>query len=345
LNVTSRNLGMPEKIRAPRRPEQELWSVTSSPASRMALACAFATIYLVWGSTYLGIRVAVETLPPFLLAGSRFLLAGGVLALLLRMRGAAPTGLWNRDTLAVGICLVASNAIVSWVEQRVASNLTALMVGMAPFFMVLFNWLVPGGSKPNRAIAAGLAFGAVGIVVLFGPGAFPAGTRPPTVCLFALFAASAIWCLGSVYSKRTGHKSAPLWTATAQMLTGGALTFAFGLAIGEAGAFHPSEVTPASWAAFAYLAIIGSMVAFPTYIWLLKHSTPVAVSTYAYVNPIIALLLGWLVLGETLPARAWFAVPVLLGGVILVTYAGAPKPAPARQDPLAQAPLDSPSAT
>lgn len=307
--------------------------MTASQTSRAALALAFATIYLVWGSTYLAIRVSVTEIPPFLLASVRFSISGLVLLAALRLRGRPPADLWNRPALIVGLCLVGSNGVLSWVEQRVPSGLSALTVGTVPFCMVLLNWLFPGGDRPTGRTAVGLVVGAIGLLLLLGPGAFPHGLRP-SARIYVLFLSLFVWSLGSVYAKHfgTARAATPLWDASAGMLFGGIAMLAVAVATGEVHAIRPAEFTPSVWASFLYLLIVGSMVAYPTYIWLLSRSAPARVATYAYVNPLIAVILGWLILHESLPLRAWLAVPVLLAGVFLITAAADREPSSAAKN-------------
>jgi drug/metabolite transporter (DMT)-like permease len=301
--------------------------------TRATRLLAFAAVYLVWGTTYLGIRIAVADMPPILMAGFRFLTAGAALHLFLRLRGAPqPTFAQWKGQALIGLGLVGGNAIVCWAEQRVASDLSALAVGVAPIFTVLIAWAMPDGTRPNRLVCAGIALGLVGLLVLFGPGAFPAGSRPPMARIAALFLASAVWCLGSVYSKHAPAKVEPTLGASMQMLAGGAAAVAAALASGEGALWHPGAIAATSWLAFAYLVAIGSLVAYPTYVWLLKHETPARVSSYAYVNPLIAVVAGWAILHESIPVRCLFAVPLLLAGIAMITLtAGAGEPANAER--------------
>lgn len=296
--------------------------------SRTARLLGFATIYVVWGTTYLAIRVAVAGLPPFFLAGWRFVAAGAVLyGAVRRFGGALRPGWrdWRRQALA-GICLVGGNAVMCWAEQSVPSGLSALGVGVAPMFMVTIAWMMPGGLRPSRLACAGIALGLIGLVVLFGPGAFPAGTRPPAPRVMALFVSSAIWCLGSVWSKHAGSKAEPLLAAAMQMIVGGGAMLAVSVLLREQGWARMGTADAASWAGFAYLGLVGSLLAFPTYIWLLKHESPARVSSYAYVNPVIAMIVGWLVLHETIPGRGLAAVPLLIGGIAMITRGTAVSP-------------------
>jgi drug/metabolite transporter (DMT)-like permease len=289
--------------------------------SRAALLLAFAAIYLIWGSTYLGIRVAVETMPPFLMAGVRFAIAGSVLFGFLRLRGAAwPTPVQWRENAIIGtFLLLGGNAIVSWAELRTPSGLTSLILGASPVIAVLLDWVRPAGRRPTAGVVAGMTVGVIGMALLLGPGAIPAGYRPPAVDLFALFFSSTCWWVGSIYSKHS-RSGAPLMMASAiQMVTGSGAILLTGLILGEGSRVHLGLVSPQSWIAFGYLVVVGSIVAYPTYVWLLEHSTPAKVSTYAYVNPVVAMFLGWAILGEPMNLRIVLAAAVIVGAVAIIT--------------------------
>jgi drug/metabolite transporter (DMT)-like permease len=296
--------------------------MTKSPTpSRTAFVLAFSAIYIIWGSTYLGIRVAVETLPPFLMAGTRFAIAGVLLFVFLRLRGAAwPTAAQWRDQAIVGVfLLLGGNAVVSWAELRTPSGVTALMLGASPIIVVIFDWLRPGGKRPTLGLVLGVLVGISGVAMLVGPGALPAGSRPPTSDIIALLLASVSWWIGSFYSKHAKVRT-PLMVASAmQMLTGSVAMLLTGWLLGEGSHFSLTSVTPQSWVAFGYLVVVGSIIAFPVYVWLLEHSTPAKVSTYAYVNPVVAVILGWAFLGEPLNLRILLAGAVIIGAVAIIT--------------------------
>ncbi len=289
--------------------------------SRMALVMAFAAIYLIWGSTYLGIRVAVQTMPPFLMAGMRFAVAGVLIFGFLHLRGAAwPTAMQWKDQIVVGIfLLLGGNAVVSWAEQRTPSGITSLILGASPFVMVLLEWIRPGGKRPTISLVVGVAVGILGIALLLGPDAIPEGYRPPAIDIIALFVASISWWIGSLYSKHVNTGTPLLMAAAMQMVTGSACMLLTGFALGEGSALHFSSISLHSWLAFSYLVVAGSIVAFPVYVWLLEHSTPAKVSTYAYVNPVVAVILGWAILREPLNLRILLASVVIIGAVAIIT--------------------------
>ena len=293
-----------------------------SPApSRTALLLAFAAIYLIWGSTYLGIRVAVQTMPPFLMAGMRFAVAGVLIFGFLRLRGAPwPTAVQWKDQVVIGIfLLLGGNALVSWAELRTPSGITSLILGASPLVMVLLEWIRPGGRRPTVSLVAVVAVGILGIFLLLGPDAIPQGYRPPAIDIFALFIASISWWIGSLYSKHVNTGTPLLMAAAMQMLTGSVCMLLTGLILGEGVALRFASISLHSWLAFSYLVVAGSIVAFPVYVWLLEHSTPAKVSTYAYVNPVVAVILGWAILGEPMNLRILLASAVIVGAVAIIT--------------------------
>lgn len=296
--------------------------MTSTPkASRLSLILAFAAIYVIWGSTYLGIRVAVQSIPPFLMSCGRFSIAGILIFALLKARGAAwPSAAQWRDQSIVGVfLLLGGNGLVSWSEQKVPSGITSLILGAAPVIVVFFDWLRPGGRKPTVGVVVGVIVGVIGIALLVGPGALPSNTQPPIGSMLTLLFSSICWWIGSFYSKHARSGTPLLQASSMQMISGSIATLLTGLMLGEGGALHLGTVTPASWWAFAYLVVAGSIIAFPVYVWLLGHSTPAKVSTFAYVNPVIAVFLGWLILSEPLSLRILAAAAVIIGAVAIIT--------------------------
>jgi drug/metabolite transporter (DMT)-like permease len=302
---------------------------TAEKPSTTSFILAFGAIYIIWGSTYLGIRVAVETLPPFLMAGMRFAIAGVLLFGFLRIRGAKwPTLVQWRDQTFIGVfLLLGGNGVVSWAEQRTPSGITALILGASPVIVVIFDWLRPGGRRPTLGLVAGVSVGIVGVAMLVGPGAIPAGYRPPAIDIVALLLASVSWWIGSFYSKHAKNRTPLMVASSMQMLTGSASMLLTGWILGEGRGFHLASVSPHSWIAFAYLVVAGSIIAFPVYVWLLEHSTPAKVSTYAYVNPVVAVFLGWAILGEPMNLRILLAGAVIIGAVAIITIGRTRDPA------------------
>ena len=295
--------------------------VSASPAtSRTAIVLAFAAIYLIWGSTYLAIRVAVETLPPFLMAGARFLVAGSLAYAWLTYRGrgrVTSRQVW--DNAVVGaLLLVGGNGLVVWAEQTIPSGITTLIISVSPLFMVLTDWMLPSGARPTWPTLLGLALGFGGLVLLIGGGISPGVGLDLWRCA-GLMVACLSWSVGSLYSRYAKNPAEPMTAATLQMLLGGFMMFVIGIARGEAAGFHAEMLTLRSVGAWSYLVCAGSLIAFPAYVYLLKHSTPARVSTYAYVNPVVAVFLGWLILGEPVTPRTLVASAIIIAAVAIIT--------------------------
>lgn len=302
-------------------------SAPASPPLR-AYALAFATVYLVWGSTYLAIRVAVESMPPFALAAVRFALAGSILFAVLRLRGLAwPTRRQWRDAFVSGaFLLLGGNGLVTWAEQSIPSSITALIIGSGPVFVVLAEWAWPGGARPSLLTFSAMLLGFAGVAWLAapwetaGPGALdPAGVA---AILFACFS----WAIGSIYGRHVRDPAPPFSAAAAQMLAGSAALALVATLRGEFAAWDLAATTPRSWAAFAYLVLVGSLAGYSAFVWLVKHSTAARTATYAYVNPVVAVFLGWLLLGEPVTGRTLAASAVILAAVVIVTLAKTSRP-------------------
>ncbi len=288
--------------------------------SRARLVLAFAAVYLIWGSTYLGIRYAIETLPPFFMAGVRFLVAGGALFAIACLRGAPlPSFPQWRSTMVVGaLLLLGGNGGVTWAEQTVPSGLTALLVALVPAWVVLIDWVRPNGVRPAGPVLAGLALGLVGIGLLINPFG---GSQSEINLLGAgvLGFASLSWAIGSVYSQHTAMPQSPMMATALEMLAGGVLlSLAAGLS-GEWARVDLAAVSTRSILALAYLIVFGAIVAFTAYMWLLNATTPARAATYAYVNPVVAVFLGWLLAGEPLTVRTLIAAAVIVTAVMLIT--------------------------
>ncbi len=290
----------------------------------LGVLAAFAAVYVIWGSTYFGIKVAIESLPGFTMAGVRFLTAGSLLYIWCRWRGAArPTLLGWRNTFIVGgLLLFGANGSVVWAEQRVPSGLTALLVAILPVWMVLIEWLRPNGNRPTKGVVVGVLMGVVGVGVLIGPESIIVGNAVDSLGALALLAAGFLWALGSIYSRHSTMPPSPLLATSMQMLAGGALLAVLGVFTGDWARFDPANVTSRSLWALAYLIVFGSWIGFSAYVWLLRVTTPARVSTYAYVNPVVALVIGWGLGNESLDARTLIAACVIIAAVAVITLGG-----------------------
>jgi drug/metabolite transporter (DMT)-like permease len=288
-------------------------------APRWKLVAAFAAVYIVWGSTYLAIRFAIETLPPFLMAGVRFLVAGSVLYGWARLRGAPRPRLleWRSALVVGGMLLLGGNGGVVWAQKTVPSGVAALLVASEPLWIVLLDWLPPRPVRPSGRVLLGLGVGFAGVALLVAPWEGSGAVDPVGSLVIVLAAAS--WAAGSLYSRRAPLPGSPLAATGMQMLAGGALLTATGLGAGEAAHFDPAAVSAASVAGFAYLVVFGSLVAFTAYVWLLRHAPASKVATYAYVNPVIAVVLGWALAGEQIGVRTVVGAAVIVGAVALLS--------------------------
>ena len=288
---------------------------------------AFAAVYVVWGSTYLAIRYAVQTMPPLLMAGARFSVSGVLLYGWARLRGAPrPTAVqWRVAALTGVLMLCLGNGSVGWAEQRIPSALAALIVAVVPLWMVLFDWVRPGGERPTLAVIAGVVVGLAGLVVLVGPERVDTGAPVDVVGALVLVAASMAWAFGSVYNSRGERPDSAAMSTGLQMLGGSVALVVSGLALGEGHQASISHISAASWAGWLYLVTFGSLIGFTAYIYLLKEVSPAKASTYAYVNPVVAMLLGWAIAGESITPRTLVAAAIILGGVALITVAQQPK--------------------
>ena len=303
--------------------DTELNAARPSPAPTALVLASFAAVYLVWGSTYLAIRIGIESFPPLLLAGLRHLSLGVIFFPYFRCStGERPTLAQWRTTFITGVLLLAfGNGTVSWAEQFVPSGIAALLVATVSLWMVLIDWLRPGGHRPAPRVIVGFLLGFAGMALLVGPERIGNSERVNPLGAFALIAASFAWALGSIYSRHHPLPRSPLLGVGMQTLSGGAgLGFA-AMATGELRHFHFADVTLRSWIALLYLVIFGSALGFSAYVYILKHSTASRVATYAFVNPVVALILGWFLAAEPLTLRTLFASGIILTAVILVIAA------------------------
>lgn len=312
--------------------------MTASRPSPVKIVLAFAAVYTLWGSTYLAIRLAIETLPPFLMTGTRFTLAGLILctwAVLKGERFMPPLHLWRRALVIGGLLLLGGNGGVVWAERYVATGLAALLVSTEPLWVVILNWAI-SRQRPNWKVLLGVLIGLVGVAMLVGDGLRNNGNSTSSlvaggVVLLAAFS----WASGSVYSN---HRPLPLSTLMAagmQMLAGGFLLLLLAVATGDPARLNLASASWTSIGAFFYLLVFGSLVGFTAYSWLLNNVAPARAATYAYVNPVVAVLLGWLVASEPLTRQMLIAAAVIVGSVILITTFGrehTPTTSPALHD-------------
>jgi drug/metabolite transporter (DMT)-like permease len=294
-----------------------------SHASRAEIIAAFASIYVIWGSTYLAIRYAVETIPPFVMGGVRFLVSGTILYLWSRYRGAPrPTRIhWRNAIIAGGFLLLGGNGAVVWAEQFVPSGLTALLVSILPFWLVIIEWLRPPRRRPSGAVLVGLVLGFVGIIVLVGPSSVGGHGNVAPLGALVLILGSLSWAIGSFWSRDAQLPESGLLTTGMEMLGGGALMLIVGALSGEFANVDAHAISKASAIGLLYLVTFGSLLGFTSYIWLLDKVSPARLGTYAYVNPLVAVMLGWAIAGERLTIRTGVAAAIVICAVALITTA------------------------
>lgn len=302
----------------------------ASHAPRSQLIAAFAAVYVVWGSTYLAIAIAVETLPPFLMAAARFAVSGAILyAFLWLTKKIRPTAKqWRDNAIVGGFLMLGGNGLVCWAEQTVPSGIATLLVSAGPLVVVLLEWAIRAadprgqrGSVPTLAVWLGLALGFAGLVLLVGPDVVHGTGALNLLNVGALLAAIFLWSAGSLYGRYASEPAEPFTAAAIQMVTGSLWLFAASLLAGEPGRLTTAMLTPSAVGAWLYLTFVGSLVGFTAFVWLMKHSTPARVYTYTYVNPIVAVFLGWLILDETVNPRIFTAAAVIIAGVAIITFA------------------------
>lgn len=287
---------------------------------------AFAAIYIIWGSTYLAIKFAIATIPPFMMLSWRFFPAGMILLAILKLRGHRWPG--RRETIAaslVGVLMLAGGTgAVAWAERTIHSGLAALLVAVVPMWMVVLDWLRPGGPRPSTRVVGGLAIGFSGVALIVGPTRDMFGTSGIVAAAAVLFG-TICWAVGSVYSRHVRMPKSSLMASAVQMLAAGAFLAALSFASGETAGFDLGAVSRASLLSVAYLVVFGSLVAYAAYVWLLHHTTPARVSTYAFVNPLVALGLGVWLGSESFDPATLVAAALILGSVVLIT--SRPRPA------------------
>ncbi|HTY37762.1 MAG TPA: EamA family transporter [Bacteroidota bacterium] len=298
------------------------------PASsqKFKLLAAFGSVYLVWGSTYLAIRIAIETIPPLLMAGVRFIIAGTIMFLWGRLRsGERPTRTHWKSTAIVGLMLLlVGNGGLSWSEKLIPSGIAALLVAVSPLWFILVDWM-QGGVRPTAGVFIGLALGTIGIAILIDPADLVGGGEVSLVGASVLLLSSVCWAYGSFYSRRATLPSSPALANGMEMFIGGVGLILVGLVTGELSDLQLAAVTVKSLLAVAYLVVFGSIIGFSSYIYLFHHTTPTRASTYAYVNPIVAVIIGWSVGGEELPARVFLAAALIIAAVAAITVFGTRK--------------------
>ena len=289
---------------------------------RIQIIFAFAALYLIWGSTYLGILFAIQSMPPFLMAGMRFFFAGLIMFAIARTQGPLRST-WSewRTSLIVGaFLLLGGNGSVTISEKFIETGLASLIVATVPIYITLLGWLFGMTPRPSGIVWVGLAGGFFGVGILLGPALrfSGGGNSHPLIGMSILLVGSFLWSAGSLYSRRAKHAASPFLAAAQQMFCGGVLLMLMSAILGEAKNFHPEKISALSFWSFVYLVLIGAIVGYTAYFWLLRHCDPAKVATYAYVNPVVAVLLGALFAHETVTLRTLVAAALIIGSVALI---------------------------
>jgi len=299
---------------------------------KLQVGLALGGLYFIWGSTYLAIRFAIDTLPPFLMAGVRFLMAGSILFVWAKARGAkGPSGrAWRTAMISGGLMLTCGNGSVVWAEQFVPSGMVALLIATVPLWIVLQDWGWGQGGRPSFGVIFGILWGFVGVALLVTGAEIGRATVHDLMGGAFVLVGAGTWAAGSLVARYGARPPSAELGNGMQMLAGGGLLFLAGLLRGEGADLELGAVSLASVLALLYLVVFGSLVAFSSYIWLLRNTTPAVASTYAYVNPVVALLLGWALAGEPLSPRTVLAAFIILTGVMIITIrrsrGGPPRP-------------------
>ena len=289
---------------------------------------ALIALYIVWGSTYLGIKVAIETIPPFFHGAVRFLVSGLIIVLWQKAAGQKmPTRKQWTSTFIIGtLLLLGGNGLVSWAEQFIPSGVAALIIASVPLSLVILEALRPGGVKPTWQAIVGLVIGFIGIFILAGPAEISgSATDLNPFGVTALLSATILWAAGSIYSKNADLPKSSLMTTGAEMLMGSIGLFVVSLLTGELNGWNPADVSGRSLVGLVYLITVGSIIGFGSYIWLLANAPISLVATYAYVNPIVAVILGYFFGNEALEPRIYLASAIIIGAVIFINSRGKPQ--------------------
>ena len=299
---------------------------THRPAWKTLLA--FAIIYFVWGSTFFAIRIGVREVPPFLLAAMRFLVAGLVLyGWMLAQGERSPSGRQWMSVFVISLLIfVFDYGLVFWAEQRVPSGIAAVMMATIPVFMALSEITLLRTQRLTAGLALALLIGLGGVAVLMSPSLYLGGAPLDRVGAVALIIAAMAWSIASILTRKLPLPSSKVMSSGAQMLAGGFLLALAAAALGEFQDFHPAAVSRGAWLSLLYMIVAGSIIAYTAYVWLLHHESPTKVGTYAYVNPVVAVLIGYFLGGEALGLRTILGAAFVLISVVLITTGGVKKP-------------------
>ena len=306
------------RLNAPPRGAEVSSGKKSAPPNRVLVVFAFLAINLIWGSTYLAIRYAVETIPPLYTAGLRHLFGGAILLAICFAKGLRPTRAQLRASMVIGFFFfLIGHGTLHWAETRVPSGLAALLIATEPIWVFVMFEIAARKWRMNLPLFCGVVLGLTGVGLLLGRDAMAPGSGMLLGSL-ACIAGGISWSIGVVYSRRSHLSGNPLLLSALSLLSGSVMLLATGTLLGEWRGFSVSTVSTRSWLSLAYLIVFGSVIAFSAYNWLMEHFTPTLVATHTYVNPIVAVLLGWSLAGEKLTTNVGAAAVLVICAVVLV---------------------------
>ena len=294
---------------------------------RLKIILAFAAVYIIWGTTYLFIRLAIETIPPFFMAGARFILAGAIIYLFLHARGVPPPPRiqWRSAVIVGTLMLAGGSGLVHWAEQTIPISIAALVIATVPLWITLFDWLIFRNSRPGKKATAGLLLGFLGIILLIGPDQITGAADFSWTALLILMLAPIFWSIGSLHSRQANLPQNNIMASGMEMLAGGVVMLFAGLLTGEVSRFDLTAISTLSWLSFLFLIFFGSIITFTAYTYLLKTVSASKAASYSYVNPIIAVFLGGLILNEPITPTMIAAMVIIVVAVFLIISRQSPQ--------------------
>jgi drug/metabolite transporter (DMT)-like permease len=288
---------------------------------QLKIFLAFSAIYILWGSTYLANKYAIETIPPIIVSGLRFLIAGTILYAIERPKvKIKPKWAHWKESLIIGFLMLSiGNGGIVWAQKKVPSGLTALLVSSTPIWLIIIDWLRPNGVKPKKWVIFGIILGFTGIAFLISPDKYSGENSIDFLGFSMLLIASIAWASGTMYSRHAHIMESPFLSISMHMLCGGTILILFSLIIGDFQNFNPWEISIHSIIAVSYLVVAGSLLGFTAYLWLMRKKPPVLVSTNSFINPVVAIFIGWAIAGEIVTLKMLIASVIIIISVIVIT--------------------------
>lgn len=301
--------------------------MTKANSSKLLLIFAFLAVYLFWGGTYLGMKFALESFPPFLMASIRHLSAGVIMLIIgLIKKEKFPTLIEFRNASLVGfLLLLGGNGLVAWSEQRLPSAIASLIITSVPFWVMVLNWVWGDRKRPTKVESFSLILGFIGILLMVFQGEIESTQSLDMIGIVVLLIAAFSWSLGSLYSRQSPMPKSSIYSTASQMLVGGSSLLILSIGLNEPNQMDFQAITPKAIIAMIYLILFGSVVAYTAYIWLMKNVNPTLASTYAFINPVVAVILGYFLAGEVLSQQTLLAAAIIVGAVMILTLSKRPK--------------------